>query len=92
MAEKAPGGISVSDDENMDELLRHWIRHLLISKNVENKFDTSIDRFSSILISEALNLSSGNRSRAAKLLGISRPTLHAKIEKYELKLETFVKE
>jgi nitrogen regulation protein NR(I) len=92
MDEKAPGGISVSDDENMDELLRHWIRHLLISKNVENKFDTSIDRFSSILISEALNLSSGNRSRAAKLLGISRPTLHAKIEKYELKLETFVKE
>jgi DNA-binding NtrC family response regulator len=92
MDEKAPTGISVSDDENMDELLRHWIRHLLISKNVENKFDTSIDRFSSILISEALNLSSGNRSRAAKLLGISRPTLHAKIEKYELKLETFVKE
>lgn len=92
MDEKAPGGISVSDDENMDELLRHWVRHLLISKNVENKFDTSIDRFSAILVSEALNLSSGNRSRAAKLLGISRPTLHAKIEKYELKLETSVKE
>ena len=92
MDEKAPNGISVSDDENMDELLRHWVRHLLISKNVENKFDTSIDRFSAILVSEALNLSSGNRSRAAKLLGISRPTLHAKIEKYELKLETSVKE
>jgi nitrogen regulation protein NR(I) len=92
MDEKAPGSLSVSDDENMDELLRHWVRHLLISKNVENKFDTSIDRFSAILVSEALNLSSGNRSRAAKLLGISRPTLHAKIEKYELKLETSVKE
>ena len=92
MDEKVPGDISMSDDENMDELLRHWIRHLLISKNVENKFDTSIDRFSAILVSEALNLSSGNRSRAAKLLGISRPTLHAKIEKYELKLETSVKE
>jgi nitrogen regulation protein NR(I) len=92
MDEKAPGDMSVSDEENMDELLRHWVRHLLISKNVENKFDTSIDRFSAILVSEALNLSSGNRSRAAKLLGISRPTLHAKIEKYELKLETSVKE
>jgi nitrogen regulation protein NR(I) len=92
MDEKAPGGMLVSDDENIDELLRHWIRHLLISKNVENKFDTSMDRFSAILVSEALNLSSGNRSRAAKLLGISRPTLHAKIEKYELVLETSVKE
>ncbi|MBC8431944.1 MAG: hypothetical protein H8D96_08480, partial [Desulfobacterales bacterium] len=29
---------------------------------------------------------------AAKLLGISRPTLHSKIEKYGLKLETSVKE
>lgn len=92
MDEKAPGDISLSNDENMDELLRHWIRHVLISKNIENKFDTSIDRFTAIMVSEALNLSSGNRSRAAKLLGISRPTLHAKIEKYELKLETSVKE
>ena len=64
----------------------------MISKEVENKFDASIDRFSAILVSEALNLSGGNRSRAAKLLGISRPTLHSKIEKYGLKLETSVKE
>jgi DNA-binding protein Fis len=41
---------------------------------------------------EALNLTGGNRSRAAKLLGLSRPTLHSKIEKYRLKLETSVSE
>lgn len=29
---------------------------------------------------------------AAKLLGLSRPTLHSKIEKYGFKLKTFVKE
>lgn len=92
MDEKAFEGISDSNNENLNEPLRNWVRHLLISKNVDNKFDTSIDHFSSILISEALNLSNGNRSRAAKLLGISRPTLHAKIEKYGLKLETSVKE
>ncbi|MFO8083249.1 MAG: sigma-54 dependent transcriptional regulator [Desulfobacterales bacterium] len=92
MDEKAPDIISESNGESADEPLRHWARHLLISKNVDNKFDTSIDRFSAILISEALNLSNGNRSRAAKLLGISRPTLHAKIEKYGLKLETSVKD
>lgn len=32
------------------------------------------------------------RSRAAKLLGLSRPTLHSKIEKYRLKFDTLVKE
>ena len=51
-----------------------------------------LDKFASILISEALNLSGGNRSKAAKLLGLSRPTLHARIEKYGLKFETSVKE
>jgi DNA-binding protein Fis len=34
---------------------------------------------------EALNLTGGNRSRAAKLLGLSRPTLLAKVEKYEIR-------
>jgi DNA-binding protein Fis len=51
-----------------------------------------MDQVASIFISEALNLSGGNRSRAAKLLGLSRPTLHSKIEKYGLKFETSVKE
>jgi DNA-binding protein Fis len=49
-----------------------------------------MDDTASILISEALNLTEGNRSRAAKLLGLSRPTLQAKIEKYRLKIETSV--
>lgn len=39
-----------------------------------------------------LRLTGGNRSKAAKLPGLSRPTLHSKIEKYRLKLETSVKE
>ncbi|MBL7196293.1 MAG: hypothetical protein ISS64_08385, partial [Desulfobacterales bacterium] len=30
--------------------------------------------------------------RAAKLLGISKPTLHSKIEKYNIKLKTSVEE
>ena len=41
-------------------------------------------------VAEALNMTAGNRSQAAKLLGLSRPTLHAKIDKYHLKLETVV--
>jgi len=49
-----------------------------------------MNRFATILISEALNLTGGNRSRAAKLLGLSSPTLHSKIEKFGLKFETSV--
>jgi hypothetical protein len=39
-----------------------------------------------------LRLTGGNRSKAAKLPGLPKPTLHSKIEKYRLKLETSVKE
>lgn len=75
-----------------DQAIRQWARELLTTGAAENTFDSSMDRFASLLISEALNLTGGNRSRAAKLLGLSRPTLHSKIEKYGLKLETSVKE
>ncbi len=80
---------SAKDD---DKVIRQWIRKSLASKTTENIFDKCMDRFASMLISEALNLTGGNRSRAAKLLGLSRPTLHSKIEKYRLKFDTLVKE
>ena len=50
------------------------------------------EKISTIVISEALNFTDGNRSQAAKLLGLSRPTLHSKIEKFGLELKTSVKE
>ncbi len=74
-----------------DEGIRAWIRSLLSTGEQENRFENCLDRFGSMLVGEALNLTGGNRSQAAKLLGISRPTLHAKIDKYGLKIETSVK-
>jgi DNA-binding NtrC family response regulator len=74
-----------------DQILKDWIKAALTASYQKNIFDVCVDHFSSLLISEALNLSGGNRSEAARLLGVSRPTLHAKIEKYGLKLETSVK-
>jgi DNA-binding NtrC family response regulator len=74
-----------------EQILRQWIRDGLLSGTRENLFETSMDRFASLLISEALTLTGGNRSQCARLLGLSRPTLHARIEKYGLKLETTVK-
>jgi len=84
-----------SDDpgeNNRNHILKQFVRQELSHKTGKNMFDSCMDRFASIVVSEALNLTGGNRSKAAKLLGLSRPTLHSKIEKYRLKLETSVKE
>jgi len=79
-------------DENGDAQLRQWLRKELSTRSGDNLFDSCMDSIATLIISEALNICEGNRSRAAKLLGLSRPTLHSKIEKYHLKFETLVKE
>ncbi len=73
-----------------EEAIRQWIRKSLATADAENMFEYFMDTFAGLLISEALKLAGGNRSRTAKILGLSRPTLLSKIEKYRLKLETSV--
>ncbi|MEE4262601.1 MAG: sigma-54 dependent transcriptional regulator [Desulfobacteraceae bacterium] len=81
-----------SDPQATEDAIRRWMRTSMTSEDGENTFEKMMDHFAGILVSEALNLTDGNRSRAAKLLGLSRPTLHSKIEKYGLKLKTSVEE
>ena len=90
---QAVGGkcVSVDTDKTLQETIRQWVRETLATDTAKDKFNTLVDRFATILIAEALNLTSGNRTRAAELLGMSRPTLLSKIEKYGLKTETSVK-
>jgi nitrogen regulation protein NR(I) len=88
-AEKVTGE---PDPQAPEDVLRRWMRTAMTSADGENTFEKIMDRFAGILVTEALNLTAGNRSRAAKLLGLSRPTLHSKIEKYGLKLKTSVEE
>jgi nitrogen regulation protein NR(I) len=47
-------------------------------------FEALMSRFEALIIAEALAASANNRSQAARLLGLSRPTLLAKIEKHGL--------
>ncbi len=89
LSEKQPAGRM--DNDGRDDALEQWIRQALTQTDRENLFDDCMDRFAGILIGQALKLTGGNRSRASKLLGLSRPTLHSKIEKYGLKLETSIK-
>jgi nitrogen regulation protein NR(I) len=74
-----------------DEIVRQWVRQTLAAGEGKEVFEACMNRFARLLISEALDLTGGNRSKAAKLLGISRPTLLSKIDKYRLKVETSVK-
>jgi DNA-binding NtrC family response regulator len=57
------------------------VRENLAAGARQDLFSYFIDRLTRILISESLDLTKGNRSRAAKILGISRPTLHDKMDK-----------
>jgi nitrogen regulation protein NR(I) len=78
-------------DEAVNEVMSRWIRSMLLSDVSKDMFSTLMDQFAKTVITEALQLTDGNRSRAAELLGISRPTLLSKIDKFRLKTETSVK-
>jgi len=83
--------VSAERDDTVNEAIRQWVRNTLISGTAKDIFNALMDRFARMLIVEALKLTSGNRARAAKLLGISRPTLLSRIEKYRLKIEASIK-
>jgi transcriptional regulator of acetoin/glycerol metabolism len=74
------------------DTIRQWVRQLMTHESGACRFDDIVDIISGIVISEALISTDGNRTQAAKLLGMSRPTLHAKIEKYNIRMKTQVSE
>ncbi|CCK80106.1 sigma-54-dependent transcriptional regulator [Desulfobacula toluolica] len=69
-------------------IIQEWVRQVLSNPSETYSFDDFIDTLSSIVVAEALKITNGNRSQAAKLLSMSRPTLHSKIDKYNIKLKT----
>ncbi|MBU1172032.1 MAG: sigma-54 dependent transcriptional regulator [Proteobacteria bacterium] len=72
--------------EQREESMTSWVRNRMAQGPEENFFDRCVDEFSALLVTEALKAADGNRSKAAKILGLSRPTLHAKIAKYEIEI------
>ncbi len=88
---KTDGRDAGGGSEDAEPTIKRWIRDELMSGDRENLFALLVDKVSSVIISEALTLTDGNRSRAAKLLGLSRPTLQSKIEKYRLRVGANVK-
>jgi len=86
--EKPPESRSALADD--DVAIHQWVNRMLNRSQLAHPFEECMERVEGIVVKEALNLTGGNRSRAAKLLGISRPTLHAKIDKHRLEITTTV--
>ncbi len=91
-AVKESRGLHCETSQGHEENLRQIIRAEIERGPDDRRFDAAMDRFAALLIKEALVATGGNRSRAAKLLGISRPTLHARIEKYGLTISASVED
>jgi DNA-binding NtrC family response regulator len=66
-----------------DEALGRWIQRAVASGRTP-LLPMLVDHLTKRAIQEALRMTGGNRSRAAAILGLSRPTLLAKISKYGL--------
>ncbi len=78
------------DSDEAAFVLDQWILQHLGKDVSERLFDSLVDDFSARVIRVALEVTKGNRTHAAKLLGISRPTLLARMEKYGIRVEATV--
>lgn len=76
------------DDDHFDKLFQKWVKTKITLSSCDNLFDSIMNSLAGAITREALDFTSGNRSQAAKLLGISRPTLISKIDKYKIKIKT----
>jgi DNA-binding NtrC family response regulator len=74
-----------------EESVQEWVSRAVALGGGERVYVDLVDRFAGLVITETLNFTGGNRSQAARLLGLSRPTLLSKIDKYGIKMETSVK-
>lgn len=67
-----------------DARFKDWARHVILHSEKGTAYEEAMDTVSSLLVTTALEMTEGNRTRAARLLGVSRPTLQAKLEKHRI--------
>jgi nitrogen regulation protein NR(I) len=77
----APPGNSLSTS-SLDVKLIEVIDAYLLAHRGHCTHADFLERVDRLLVVQALARTSGNQSEAAKLIGIPRPTLHAKLQKY----------
>ena len=66
-----------------NQILRQWV-HNSVAFGKRDLLPAVVDHVSGRVIREVLELTGGNRVRAARILGISRPTLLARLKKLRI--------
>ena len=79
-SERMPEEIANLDDERLLDIVQHW----LSSHGGVRAYEGFMDKAERLLLAEALKRTQGNQTWAAELLGLTRPTLHAKMQKQGL--------
>ncbi|MHC4200296.1 MAG: sigma-54-dependent transcriptional regulator [Planctomycetota bacterium] len=74
--------------DRLRETVQEYLKHRS-GTSTHTQFLETVDK---LLVAEALKLTQGNQTRAAKLLGLTRPTLQAKMQKYGLRRQIGVRE
>jgi Fis family transcriptional regulator len=82
--------ITPLDETSLEEILNYRLEKflgMLENYQVANIYNLVIGYVEKSLLKIALNQTRGNKFQAAKLLGINRNTLHAKMQKHDVKVE-----
>jgi DNA-binding NtrC family response regulator len=75
---------SNADKGAWDSQLEDVIGHYLANDASGGTLEAFMDHVERLFIAEALRRADGNQTRAARLLGLPRPTLHARLQKHKL--------
>jgi DNA-binding NtrC family response regulator len=84
------GAVRVSAED--DEDLLGAVRRYLSAHTGAGTHELLLDRVGRLAVIEALRREQGNQTRAAESLGIPRPTLHLKMQKYGIRVRHGVEE
>ncbi|MGH7143362.1 MAG: sigma-54 interaction domain-containing protein, partial [Planctomycetota bacterium] len=84
----AAGGADAAAALPPEERCREIIKELIQHAGPEHGYREIIELVDRILITEALRSTNGNQTHAARNLGLTRPTLQAKMQKYKIHRST----
>ena len=78
--EPSGGEVGGTDDQPWLNLIRQYLK----SYGGTRAYEQVLEKVERLLLAEALQRAKGNKAHAARLLGLPRPTLHAKLQRYGL--------
>lgn len=79
-------------EAEQEQAVRNLVREYLAGPPSDDRHRRFLDIVDRALVVEALNLTGGNQTHAARLLGLSRPTLQSKMQRFAIRKETLIRE